>query len=68
MRTLKSSVAAIAKHNSALIQVDTSQMQMIANKIQRVMQQHTDVLKHMLTPAQWTGLWIGFTTSIYSRR
>merc|ERR1719169_358433 len=35
-----------------MIQVQTSQMQVVAAKIQHVMQQHSDILKHVLTHSE----------------
>jgi len=51
---LTSAVTVLSKHNSAssMLQVDTTQMQVVATKIQNVLQQHTDALKHVLTHSE----------------
>jgi len=47
---LKSAVTVLSKHNAAsMLQVQTSQMQIVAAKVQHVMQKHADALKNVLT-------------------
>eukprot|EP00747_Dinoflagellata_sp_TGD_P157034 gnl/TRDRNA2_/TRDRNA2_177711_c3_seq3.p1 gnl/TRDRNA2_/TRDRNA2_177711_c3~~gnl/TRDRNA2_/TRDRNA2_177711_c3_seq3.p1 ORF type:complete len:717 (+),score=251.89 gnl/TRDRNA2_/TRDRNA2_177711_c3_seq3:97-2151(+) len=51
---LKSAVTVLGKHNgaSSLLQVQTSQMQMVASRIKHVMDKHAVMLKHVITRAE----------------
>merc|ERR1719181_1666639 len=51
---LKQALTVLAKHNSAssFLQVETSQTQMIADKLTYIMQEHAVLLKHVLSPSE----------------
>eukprot|EP00747_Dinoflagellata_sp_TGD_P140144 gnl/TRDRNA2_/TRDRNA2_175977_c3_seq11.p1 gnl/TRDRNA2_/TRDRNA2_175977_c3~~gnl/TRDRNA2_/TRDRNA2_175977_c3_seq11.p1 ORF type:complete len:715 (+),score=259.30 gnl/TRDRNA2_/TRDRNA2_175977_c3_seq11:116-2146(+) len=50
---IKSAITVLKKHNAAsFMQIETSQKQIVAAKIGRVMSKHSDMLKHQLTHSQ----------------
>eukprot|EP00747_Dinoflagellata_sp_TGD_P152747 gnl/TRDRNA2_/TRDRNA2_177336_c1_seq19.p1 gnl/TRDRNA2_/TRDRNA2_177336_c1~~gnl/TRDRNA2_/TRDRNA2_177336_c1_seq19.p1 ORF type:complete len:723 (+),score=273.51 gnl/TRDRNA2_/TRDRNA2_177336_c1_seq19:236-2170(+) len=51
--SLKSAVTVLSKHNSMIqVSTSTSQINTVAANIQKIMQQHTDMLKHILTHSE----------------